>query len=179
MATRKMLGLTGAIFAFAVQPVAAAPAATHTFEGSCAVIGVATVERPVTLVPSPNRVVYRATGTCNGTLDGRRLPATGAPVAYVASGDKITSCTSTLVRLTAALRFYPRRGRAARVIRLAGEIVIAGRNGGGPFRGAQSGTATATVTVQGGPEALEACAAGAVTHTVMSGELLTFGPIVG
>lgn len=179
MKQRHILVVAGAVVTLGLQPAPATAAPTHSFEGSCSVLGVATLTQPVSLVPAPNHVVYRATGRCYGTLDGRRLPATGAPVAYRAEGDKITGCTSTVTQLGAELRFYPRRRRATKIIRLTGELAIVGRNGAGLFHGATSGTAEATVTVQGGRETLEACVAGGMTQTVMSGELLTLGPIVG
>jgi len=91
MTRRKTLVLMGAILAVCAYPAEAPAASTHSFEGSCAVIGVAKVTHPITLVPSQNYVVYRARGTCNGTLDGRRLPDTGAPVAYYAAGPKVTT----------------------------------------------------------------------------------------
>ena len=167
--------LAGAMVALAVQPAEAAVPRTHSFEGSCAVVGVAKLTQPLTVLPSPNHVVFRAQGTCSGSLDGRRLPAGGAPVTLDASGDKLTGCTGTLVpRLAYAIHFS-----RTTAVRGTAEVTFAGRSSGAVVHGAASGLGSATGTVQGGRELLEDCAAGRLSRLGISLDLLTITPLVG
>ena len=177
LATRKMLVLTAAIIALAVQPAEAGAATEHSFAGSCAIVGVAEVDHPVTMLPSPNHVVFRGRGTCSGTLDGKRLPTGGAPVALKSSGDKLTGCTGTLVpELTYAIRFVRQPGRPA--IRGTAELTFVGRTMAAVVHGATGGIASATGTIQGGAELLEDCAAGRLQSIGISMDMLTITPLV-
>jgi hypothetical protein len=150
---------------------------TREFEGSCAFVGVAQVDHPVTVLPSPNHVVFRARGTCSGTLDGKRLQAGGAPVALTSSGDKLTGCTGTLVpELTYAITFVREAGRPA--IRGVAEVTFSGRTMAAAVHGSGGGTGLATGTIQGGPELLEDCFAGRLQSIGISMDMLTITPLV-
>jgi hypothetical protein len=50
----------------------------HSFEGSCSVQGTVYFSPPATNTIQPLTVTYKGTGTCDGTLDGRRISS--APV---------------------------------------------------------------------------------------------------
>jgi hypothetical protein len=170
-------GLAG----LALMPAAATGApresTTHEFEGSCAFVGVAEVDHPITVLPSPNHVVFRGRGTCSGRLDGRRLQPGGAPVALTSSGPKLTGCTGTLVpELTYAIRFLREPGRPA--IRGVAEVTFIGRTMAAVVHGSRGGAGSATGTIQGGPELLEDCLAGRLQSLGISMDLLTITPLV-
>jgi hypothetical protein len=153
---------------------AAAQARTHSFEGSCSIVGVAEVVRPVTVVPSANYVVFRGHGLCSGTLDGERLPGGGAPVALTSYGDKLTGCTTTVVpRLTVEIWFAH-----GKTIRGTAQVTFQGPSMSVVMRGDRSGVATATGTIQGGSELLEDCVAGRLTRVGIAMDMVTISQLV-
>ena len=163
-----------------VAPGAASAAETHTFEGTCGIVGVATLDHPVTVLPSPNHVVFRGDGSCSGTLDGAALPAGGAPVRVLSSGSKLTGCTNTVVpRLDVAITFYPERKERAPVLQGTARVTFTGPQLAALFQGATDGTGAATGTVQGGKELLDRCLAGRLSVIGLSQDLRTFGPVTG
>lgn len=150
---------------------------THSFEGSCAFVGVAEVDHPVTVLPSPNHVVFDGRGTCSGKLDGKRLQAGGEPVALSSSGDKLTGCTGTVVpELTYAIRFVREPGRPA--IRGVAEVTFIGTRMAAAVHGSSGGTGSATGTIQGGSELLDDCLAGRLQSIGISMDMLTITPLV-
>lgn len=172
--------------------LAPASAAQHSFEGSCAGVGVATFD-PMGVVPDPTfsaSFSYRGRGRCMGTLDGRPLPQGGAPVRVISRGPKPGhSCEAGLdPGARWALTFYPRRStrgaasraRSPRPRTIVGtmDVIDALRGQVISIYGQTSGVAVDHGQAQGHSETLAACLHGEVTSGIMTMQLDTVTPLV-
>lgn len=172
--------------ALGVAPMAAG-ARVHSFEGSCQLSGVVTLAHGIGLTPSPNRFVDSERGRCWGRLDGRRLPARGASVSAIATGEFVGGCgygaaTGALWRIT----FRPGKvgtakpqGRA-RTLRLRDLVALTtGQNETILVRGARGGVAAVTSTFQAGPEVMDSCLKGRLRSVGVTRTLRTVTRVVG
>jgi hypothetical protein len=158
---------------------APASARTHSFEGSCAIVGNARFPDPMGLVPKQSSFEYEGAGTCQGTLDERTIPEVGAPVRFVSSGPRpVQSCEAGYdPGISWAMTLYPRDARRATIVGTA-EVVDAVRAQFLLLRGQRSGIATGLNQLQGHMETLTRCAEGTLRGGTVGGQLDTVTPLV-
>jgi hypothetical protein len=170
-------------------PVLALPAAasggsgsqtTHSFEGSCAIVGYAELEDPMTLIPTQSYFRYRGRGRCMGTLDGTVLPDAGVPVRLRSEGARpVHSCAVGIdPGMTWRLRFKPKRRQRGVSIHGFGDIIDVLRSQTALFHGQSDGTAVAQNTIQGHAETLQRCFAEGVSAGSVGIQMDTVTPLV-
>lgn len=164
-----------------VGPVTASAQATpttHSFEGSCAIVGNAVLAHPMGLVPRQSSFRFEGEGMCQGTLDGRVLPQAGAPVSMVSFGPRLHSCELGYdPGTTFELSFYPQRPREATIVGTA-EIIDLARGQYSIARGQRSGIAVAANTIQGHLETVRRCIEAKVRAGSVGLQLDTLTPLV-
>jgi hypothetical protein len=151
---------------------------THSFEGSCAIVGVAELADPLTLVPTTDSSFsFEGIGRCLGTLDGSVLSQRGVRVSYTAQGPRnIHSCELGLdLGVTWALTFelpdpITIRGQAQilDVLRLQ-ESLVQGEAGGFGF---------AENTAQGHGETLSTCLGEGLNDGIVAIQMDTVTPLM-
>jgi hypothetical protein len=172
-----------AVLATAVAPAEAATSPgspqLHSFEGSCAIVGNAVLAHPMGLTPRRSSFEFKGRGHCQGTLDGRVLPESGAPVRLISAGPRpIHTCELGYdPGITFAMTFYPGRARRATIVG-DGEIVDVGRGQYSVVRGQRSGIAAAVNTLQGHMETVMRCAKGTLRGGTVGLQIDTLTPLV-
>lgn len=176
----RMLALAAAVAALGGQAEAARDARTHSFEGSCAIVGYAVLEDPMTFVPSQSSFTYRGEGRCAGTLDGTVLPEQGVPVSLLSGGRRaVHSCAVGLdPSITWQLTFDLEPPRRDVSIHGVGDIVDVLRSQSSVFHGQRSGTAIAQNTIQGHAETLQRCSTDGVSAGAVGIQMDTVTPLV-
>ena len=174
-----MLLAAACLLALAV-PAQADATRTHSFEGSCAIVGYAELKDRMTPVPTQSWFWYRGEGRCMGTLDGEVLPERGLPVRMTSEGPRaVHSCAvgydpGSTWRITFDL---PRPERDL-TIHGYGDIVDVLRSQNSVFHGQRDGTAVAVNTIQGHAETLQQCFSEGVTAGSVGIQVDTLTPLV-
>lgn len=156
-----------------------AAGSTHSFEGSCAIVGNAVLAHPLGLLPSQRSFfVFRGEGRCQGTLDGEVLPQAGAPARLVSSGPRaIHSCPLGYdPGIRFALTLYPKR--PGPTIFGEGDIIDVVRGQYSVVRGQRGGIGVAVNTLQGHSEVVRRCAAGEIREGTVGLQFDTVTPVV-
>lgn len=163
----------------AAAEISSAAPRTHSFEGSCAIVGNAVLAHPMGLTPRRSSFEFKGRGHCQGTLDGRVLPERGAPVRLVTTGPRpIHTCELGYdPGITFAMTFYPGRARRATIVG-EGEIVDVARGQYSVVRGQRSGIAAAVNTLQGHMETVMRCAKGTLREGSVGLQIDTLTPLV-
>ncbi len=161
-----------------------ATAEAHSFAGSCALSGDATWDPPLSFEPASRGFTYKATGRCRGVLDGRQLPAAGAPASTSVLGTTLVDgCGYGFTqRATGVLRVARQRAPAGRPasISFTATITVAASNVFAVLRGASRGKALVHGAPQADAQALVlACAAGTLASVPLPTQLSTVRPLVG
>jgi hypothetical protein len=153
---------------------------THSFEGSCAIVGYAELKDPMTAVPTQSHFRYRGQGRCMGTLDGTVLPERGVPARMASEGPRaVHSCELGLdPGITWSLIFDLERPRREVTIRGSGDIIDVLRSQSSVFRGQRDGIGVAVNTIQGHAETLDRCFREGVTSGSVGIQLDTVTPLV-
>lgn len=168
-----------AVMVLALGPTNAEGDATlHSFEGSCAIVGRATLADPMGLVPRPSSFEFRGDGFCAGTLDGRKLPQGGAPARLESSGPRpIHTCQLGYdPGIVFALTFYPELESKVSIFG-EGDILDVARLQLSVFRGRRSGIGVAVNTLQGHMETVRRCIRGTVRSGVVGLQIDTITPL--
>ena len=168
-----------AAFIALAAPVHAQATRTHSFEGSCAMVGNATLADPMGLEPKQSSFEYEGAGTCQGALDEQTLPQSGAPIRFVSSGPRLTHTCELGYDpgITWAMTFYPRDPRQTTIVGTA-EVVDVLRAQFLLLRGERAGIATGLNQLQGHMETLQRCAEGTISEGTVGGQLDTVTPLV-
>jgi hypothetical protein len=147
----------------------------HSFAGSCSVQGSVSFDPPATNTDVPLHYGYSATGTCDGTLDGRTIAA--APVTLGQSGSSYGSCASAHTTAPGSGTLAFRRGQ---VIGYTLDFTSAGTEVNFTLYGDRSGTATAHgsfLTPRTPPDVALHCATDGVSQIPMDTTLSTSEPL--
>ena len=177
--TSSMVLAAGCWLLVLAAPAHADATRTHSFEGSCAIVGNARLADPMGLVPQQSSFEYEGAGTCQGTLDGQTIPEVGAPVTFVSSGRRVGhTCEGGYdPEISWAMTLYPRDARRTTIVGTA-EVVDALRAQFLLLRGQRSGIATGLNQLQGHMETLMRCAEGTLREGTVGGQLDTVTPLV-
>jgi hypothetical protein len=147
-----------------------------SFAGSCSVQGTVTFSPPATNSQQPLTVSYDATGTCSGTLDGRKV--SNAPVRLHHAGHADGSClhANTTAPGRGAIKFAD-----GTTIPYTFEFSFVLTDGAFTFHGQRSGSAVghgSFLTQRTPPDVAAKCAGEGLTTTPMDMSLTTDSPLV-
>lgn len=169
--------LTAVAIAVACLVLAALPAAAgarrpNSFDGTCKLSGTLRFRAPLGNLPRATTFTDRASGTCDGTLNGRRR--TAIPVVNRVTGSGTISCLSGAAHTADTLVFARRFP-----IRIHTDSAFAGAEAVAHSRGARSGDSVEHVAVHAGQATLAACAAGTLRTARYDLDAVTLTPLVG
>ena len=168
-------GLTAALIGVGLTP-AGAKEKVDSFAGSCSVQGTDTFTPPATNTQRPLIVEYDASGTCSGTLNGRKV--TNAPV-------KLHSVARSNVSCPYAQTMEPGKGSFTFAdgtsIRYTFEFTSVGTEVDLPMRGQRSGSASGHATFatqRTQPDVVLQCAGEGASKVPMDLSWTTDSPLV-
>lgn len=149
---------------------------TDSFAGSCSLQGQVTFTPPATNTPTPLTATYDASGTCNGTLDGREV--SNAPVKIHESAEADGSCprARTIAPGQGALTFADGTS-----IGLTLDFAFTGTDGSIDVYGDRSGSASghgSFVAQSTPPDILLQCGRDGVAQAPMDVTFTTDSPLV-
>lgn len=156
----------------------AASAGTDSFSGQCMTQGTVYFSPPVKSQPQqPEKIVYSATGTCSGTLDGQSI--SNMPVKLVHAGQADASCTYAMTTDPGSGNIYFQNGV---VIPYTFQFTDATTEIAFTFNGQKSGSAHghgSFATQRTSPtDVLSQCGGAGATQVPMDMQLLTDSPLV-
>jgi hypothetical protein len=169
-------GATAVLMGVTLSPAGASPK-LDSFDGSCSVQGTVYFSPPATNTVQPLTVTYKGTGTCDGTLDGRRLskaPVTLRNLARNVEGSCPRARTTTPG--AASLTFAD-----GTTIRMSSEFTSILTEVSFTFTGERSGSGTGHgtfLTPRTSPDVTLRCAGEGVSETPLDISLTTDSPLV-
>ena len=155
-----------------------ASAGTDSFSGQCSTQGTVYFSPPVKSQPQqPENIVYSATGTCSGTLDGQSI--SNMPVKLLHAGQANASCTYAKTDAPGSGNIYFQNGV---VIPYTFQFTDATTEIAFTYAGQQSGSAHghgSFATQRTSPtDVLSQCGGDGATQVPMDMQLLTDSPLV-